>query len=240
MKLSVRPLVAGVAAILSLAWSTSALAAVPPVVVLPTDGSSVAFGTVNRGQSSNQSLTLSHSWSGGAMVLEVIETSDSANAFTYAVGTCTDAGAVNCTAGAKLCINVPNGAGGCAIQTTYTGPSKGSHSASITVGFSSLMLRSQRENEIALPATHAVTLSGKTRSTDKTLTLTMIGDGLVTGGGIFCGSGQCVQSFPLNTTVTLSASPSGYNKVFTGWSEDCTGIGTCSVTMDSDKNVTAT
>jgi hypothetical protein len=46
-------------------------------------------------------------------------------------------------------------------------------------------------------------------------------------------------NFIPGTTLTLSATPDA-GSVFTGWSGDCTGMGTCAVTMTASRNVTAT
>ncbi len=72
------------------------------------------------------------------------------------------------------------------------------------------------------------------------LTVTLTGSGSVTSSppGISCGD-TCSASFVTGTSVTLSASPNmGY--VFSGWSGGCTGVESCVVAMDGDKNVTAT
>jgi uncharacterized repeat protein (TIGR02543 family) len=65
------------------------------------------------------------------------------------------------------------------------------------------------------------------------------GVGTVTSNpaGINCGP-DCSEAYVYNTSVTLSAS-AGTGSAFTGWSGACTGRGTCQVTMDSDKSVTA-
>ena len=66
------------------------------------------------------------------------------------------------------------------------------------------------------------------------------GTGTVTSSpaGINCGS-DCGEAYASGTTVTLSATPgSGYS--FSGWSGDCSGTGSCTVTMNSYKSVTAT
>jgi alpha-tubulin suppressor-like RCC1 family protein/pimeloyl-ACP methyl ester carboxylesterase len=55
--------------------------------------------------------------------------------------------------------------------------------------------------------------------------------------GIDCG-GNCAGSYPAGTTVTLSASPWS-NTRFVGWSGACSGIGTCTVTMNSAISVAA-
>jgi uncharacterized repeat protein (TIGR02543 family) len=74
-----------------------------------------------------------------------------------------------------------------------------------------------------------------------TLSVNVKGTGTVKGAGINCnGPGSCSANEPLNSTVTLTASPSdGF--VFTGWTDDCVGSGaTCTLTMDSAHIVTAT
>ncbi len=72
-----------------------------------------------------------------------------------------------------------------------------------------------------------------------TLTVSVDGDGNVSGGGIDCPS-ACVASEPLNSTVTLTAQP-GSGQVFSAWTGGCTGASpTCNVTMSDDQTVTAT
>jgi hypothetical protein len=65
------------------------------------------------------------------------------------------------------------------------------------------------------------------------------GSGIVTSdpAGINCGL-ICSETYDYHTLVTLSASP-GTDSTFSGWSGACTGTGTCQVTMNSDKSVTA-
>jgi peptidoglycan/xylan/chitin deacetylase (PgdA/CDA1 family) len=65
------------------------------------------------------------------------------------------------------------------------------------------------------------------------------GTGTVTSSptGINCGL-ACSASFNQGTAVTLTASPNS-GMLFTGWTGDCTGTGTCSVTMSAAHNVTA-
>ncbi len=72
------------------------------------------------------------------------------------------------------------------------------------------------------------------------LNVTNSSGGTVTSNpsGINCGL-ACSSPFLLNSTVTLSATPDNTH-MFIGWSGDCTGAGTCTVTMDADKSVTAT
>ncbi|MGI8515627.1 MAG: InlB B-repeat-containing protein [Acidimicrobiia bacterium] len=66
------------------------------------------------------------------------------------------------------------------------------------------------------------------------------GGGTVTSdpAGIDCGS-DCTEDYTESTIVTLTANADALS-VFIGWSGDCSGTGTCVVTMDSAKSVTAT
>ncbi len=72
-----------------------------------------------------------------------------------------------------------------------------------------------------------------------TITLDGSGSGTVTSApsGIDCGS-TCSHSFPVGTEVTLTATPAGQSN-FGGWSGACSGLGSCVVTMDEAKSVTA-
>ncbi len=68
---------------------------------------------------------------------------------------------------------------------------------------------------------------------------TGVGFGTVTSdpAGIDCGS-TCSEYFSDGVTVALTATPES-GSTFTGWSGDCSGTGTCEVTMDSIHQVTA-
>lgn len=72
------------------------------------------------------------------------------------------------------------------------------------------------------------------------LTLAGTGSGSVTSSpaGIDCGS-TCSAGFPDGTEVTLSASPAT-GSAFDGWGGACSGKGSCQVTMEAAKSVTAT
>ncbi len=66
------------------------------------------------------------------------------------------------------------------------------------------------------------------------------GTGTVTSvpTGINCG-GTCSASYDSGTVVTLTATPDASSN-FTGWSGACAGAGSCMVTMDMARSVTAT
>lgn len=64
------------------------------------------------------------------------------------------------------------------------------------------------------------------------------GTGTVSGNGIDCGT-TCTSLLDEGTLVSLVATPAGAN-IFTGWSGDCTGGGSCSPTMTAARSVTAT
>ncbi|PYX32472.1 MAG: hypothetical protein DMG80_07765 [Acidobacteria bacterium] len=69
------------------------------------------------------------------------------------------------------------------------------------------------------------------------------GGGVVTSSpvGINCGStGQiaCTANFVSGLSITLTA-VAAPGSVFTGWAEDCSGTSTCTLTMNSDHNVSA-
>jgi hypothetical protein len=97
----------------------------------------------------------------------------------------------------------------------------------------------------------ATNASGTTNGADQTFTTTSgitqhqlavskTGSGTVTSSpaGINCGA-DCSESYDENTDVTLTATPAaGWS--FTSWGGACSGSGSCQVTMDAAKNVTAT
>ncbi|MBA3393312.1 MAG: DUF4215 domain-containing protein [Deltaproteobacteria bacterium] len=73
-----------------------------------------------------------------------------------------------------------------------------------------------------------------------TLTVSVVGAGTVTSvpTGINCGA-DCTETYVAGTAVTLTPMPATTG-LFTGWSGDCSGTGSCVVTMSAARNVTAT
>jgi hypothetical protein len=93
----------------------------------------------------------------------------------------------------------------------------------------------------AKPVVHVWRISN-VQVTQYTLTVTKsgTGSGTITSNpsGIDCGS-DCSEAYNEGTNVTLTATAS-VGSTFGGWSGACSGTGTCSVTMNSDKTVVAT
>jgi Tol biopolymer transport system component len=93
--------------------------------------------------------------------------------------------------------------------------------------------------EVTMSAAKSVTANF---AETKQLTVTRAGAGSGTvsssPAGIYCGP-TCSADYLAGTVITLTANP-GPNSTFTGWSGDCTGTGTCQVTMDAARSVTAT
>ncbi|HEY4478896.1 MAG TPA: InlB B-repeat-containing protein, partial [Candidatus Paceibacterota bacterium] len=70
------------------------------------------------------------------------------------------------------------------------------------------------------------------------LTVTKSGSGTVSAQGISCGN-DCSETYALNTSVTLTATPTADSQ-FSGWLGSCSGVGSCMVTMNSAKSISAT
>jgi hypothetical protein len=91
-----------------------------------------------------------------------------------------------------------------------------------------------------MDAARSVTATFTPNTYALTVTKVGTGPGIVTSNpiGIDCGS-TCSASFNYNTVVTLTAVPMSYT-IFVGWSgAGCSGNGTCMVTMNEVKSVTA-
>ncbi|MDC4206852.1 MAG: InlB B-repeat-containing protein [Candidatus Manganitrophus sp.] len=125
--------------------------------------------------------------------------------------------------------------------TTQVTLTAAANSTSIFTGWSGACTAATGTCVVTMDAAKTVTASFTLRPV-LTVTRTGTGTGTVTGTGINCGpSGtDCTQSYTNFTTqVTLTANASA-DSDFTGWSGACSGTGSCVVTMDAAKTVTAT
>lgn len=57
--------------------------------------------------------------------------------------------------------------------------------------------------------------------------------------GINCGA-TCTYAFPQNSSVSFSAIPVSSYWKFTGWAGNCSGTGSCTLILNSDKTISAT
>jgi hypothetical protein len=83
-------------------------------------------------------------------------------------------------------------------------------------------------------------LVGKVQLANKyTLSVSKSGSGAVSGSGIDCGATCSLSRLDYqDLSFTLTATPSS-GQVFSGWSGACSGTGSCQLTLDQDKAVTA-
>ena len=94
--------------------------------------------------------------------------------------------------------------------------------------------------QLVMDSAHAVTATFSSVAFPLTVTVSNPSSGTVVSSppGINC-AGSCVENFMAGTIVVLQANPAaGFQ--FTGWSGDCSGTGSCVVTMSAARNVTAT
>ena len=147
-------------------------------------------------------------------------------------------GAINCGGGASICS--ANFAAGATVSLVAT-PAVG---ATFT-GWTGACGGSATTCTVSMTQSRSVTatFSGGTVGTGFTLTVSVTGNGTVTGGGISCGSGAtaCTSAgHAANSAVTLTATPSS-GATFSGWGGGtCTGtVPTCTVTFNASKTVTA-
>ena len=100
------------------------------------------------------------------------------------------------------------------------------------------------------PETCTVTMTADRSTTahfkpeKRTLTVTIVGDGSVTGEvagkkDFTCSSGTCTKEYDYGKSVSLKEME-GSRHVFGGWSGACSGKSSCTVEMTVDRSVTAT
>jgi PKD repeat protein len=94
--------------------------------------------------------------------------------------------------------------------------------------------------QLTMDQAHAVTATFARKRFDLSVSKQGTGSGEVSSSpaGINCGD-SCQASFDAGTAVTLTAAPAA-GSIFTGWSGDCSGTGSCQLTGDQGRSVTAT
>jgi uncharacterized repeat protein (TIGR02543 family) len=146
-------------------------------------------------------------------------------------------GAINCGGGANICsANFAAGATVSLVATAATGAT--------FVGWTGACGGTATTCTVSMNQSKSVTatFSGGTAA-GFNLSVSVIGNGTVTGSGINCGGGATTCTSPNHAAgsgATLTAAPAP-GATFTGWSGACAGTGTtCSLTFDASKNVIAT
>jgi PKD repeat protein len=105
----------------------------------------------------------------------------------------------------------------------WTGDCSGTSSCQLTMNQARSVTATFAPNSFLLTVSKQGTGSGQVSSTPN---------------GITCGAG-CQASFDPGAVVTLTATPDP-GSVFAGWSGDCSGTGSCQVTISQARSVTAT
>lgn len=148
-----------------------------------------------------------------------------------ALGTVTDAGAVNIDCGTTCSAQIREG-----LSVTLTATATAGNTF---VGWSGGGCSGTGTCVVSMLADTAVTA---TFGTSRTLTVTTSGSGggsvSSTPTGISCG-GDCTEVLGDGSTITLTATPAA-GSVFTGWSGGgCSGTGSCVLTISGDVTVDA-
>lgn len=130
------------------------------------------------------------------------------------------------------------GATGAKGEKGDTGPSISNIDDLNGVGCDSQHPAAVSELTVGYAANGTVTLTCAPTAT-VTLSVSTEGDGAVSSSpaAIECGT-TCVASVAYGTTVVLTARPAS-GAVFTGWSGDCSGAGSCSLPMTANRTATA-
>jgi len=140
------------------------------------------------------------------------------------------------------------------VQFSSAGGDTGWQTATIPISAGTHTIKWRFRNRVSFPCANALSPTPPPNCQDRAWidsvvvplsgnTLSIIkggnGAGVVSGTGINCGN-DCIETVVAGTMVTLTATPD-VSSQFAGWSGGgCSGTGTCTVTMNSSQNVTAT
>jgi List-Bact-rpt repeat protein/ASPM-SPD-2-Hydin domain-containing protein/centrosomal CEP192-like protein len=186
-------------------------ACITPVIRTPT---SLNFGAVSVGQTSAPEIV---TLNGSGITFSGFSINGSnASDFTIANNTCT--GPLN---------------GSCTVDLTFAPSTSGTRNATLQIA----------DDGACSP--QPVQLTGGSSAGPFVITSIVGGTGSGTVSsiptGVDCGSqgATCSANFPTGTTVTLTATPD-LNSHFVGWGGACSGKSTCVLTMNADRQITAT
>ena len=218
---------------MSAARSVTAHFVVIPTYVLTTFAAPPAGGTVSGGGAYNEGTAVT-----------VTATANSGYAFDRWLGACTGSGACSVTMSANRSVTArfvrtyvlttsasPSGGGSVSGGGTYSSGTDVTVTATANSGYRfdrwSGACTGTGACSVAMTAARSVT-AHFTRTYTLTTAASPSGGGTVSGGG--------THDSGTDATVTATAN-SGYR--FDRWSGACTGTGTCSVTMNANRSVTA-
>src|SRR5262249_8443029 len=117
-------------------------------------------------------------------------------------------------------------------------PSQGEAMRSIIAGGAAVAFCASCGGSSSPPASAPAAGAGKGGPTQMNLKITTSGNGLVRGAGSDC-RGVCTVSYDAGTQVHLAAVPDPGSS-FAGWAGACGGTSGCDLTLDSDREVSAT
>ncbi|MDA8412574.1 MAG: choice-of-anchor D domain-containing protein [Desulfobacteraceae bacterium] len=186
---------------------------IPVISVTPV---SISFNNVYVNKiSSSQTITIRNNGTGSLVIGTIALTGLNPSEFAITTDGCS---------GQTLATSA-----NCIIEAKFSPTTTGTKNATVSIP----------SNDPVTPS-FSVSLNGTGILPTLTISNPGTGTGTVTSlpGGISCGS-VCSASFTTDTSVTLDTSPDTY-ALFTGWGGACSGTNpSCIVTMDSDKNVSA-
>jgi hypothetical protein len=126
------------------------------------------------------------------------------------------------------------------LTPSITGLAPGTYTATVPVTSSAAGVTNSPQSVavtlVVSPGAQALTVALMGSGATGTVTSSPTGISCTLTGGVT--GGDCNESLPFNTSVTLTATGTGGSS-FAGWSGACTGSGSCQLTMSAARSVTA-